>query len=388
MKTLKKVLLSKYFVIPVIGFLLGFLWVAFVHLGYFHQILESLQTLPWYAHILLGVLAIFIVILVHELGHLILLVIMGFKIKAIYVLMLVLVKNKKWQFKFFWRFTKMLGGVVIPIIDNITDDTSLMDAKKRLAKGVSAGPLASLIYCVILNILLITAILVNIPAMVAWMFVLTVVTIFMTVLVFAASFASMPGLYGDFILKDKLKNDDIFGIYYLSLEKTDNDAQNYYFWTKMVPILENNGFMESSETKGILLNYLQRLVFEKYIGCAAINKRLDQLNFIQGNKEEILVLNYHLMYYYVDTDQLSKAKIIFDKLKQAQYNVKPEVSLYWQKVTDHYFNLSDETIFLSDIKNYYPQSISWIFSPIDVDHDIPAPINNEKWYNKINNNEE
>src|SRR5690606_28362155 len=128
-------------IIAVIGTLVGFLngWLSFN--GFWEHFLLGLNASPWYLNLIYVFLAIFLVILVHELGHLFSFMRHNIKIKAFYVLSFVFVKiDGKWKFKFFPKFFTLMGGLVaadLPAIKHIDDEEKLVKILKRV---LLAGP--------------------------------------------------------------------------------------------------------------------------------------------------------------------------------------------------------------------------------------------------------
>src|SRR5690606_22259033 len=91
--------------------------------GFWDQFTLGVTSLPWYVVIILIFTAFFLVVLVHEIGHLFSFIRQGIHVKAFYVLCFVFVNiDGKWKFKLFPKFLALLGGMVAPILPAISNE--------------------------------------------------------------------------------------------------------------------------------------------------------------------------------------------------------------------------------------------------------------------------
>lgn len=370
---MSKIFRSTIFWVIVIGFFLGFFWAAFVHNQILREIVEATNILGWYFHILLALFAVFMVILVHELGHLFAAIHQKIKVKAIYVLFFALVKNKRWQFKIFLKFAKMVGGVVIPVIEGVYDDQAYEKRASQMSKVIKAGPVSSTIYAVVILVILIIGIILNIPLMIALLFWFTFVTVLFTLLVYAASNMSHEGLHGDFVARKEIKTDEAFCLSYMlsGSQFAYDEKQDAYLWQRLTNYLKTATLPGLQPTQTLIITYIAEIIAKSRQPEEQVNERILQIPVQVKQSEEALILNYQLAFFYGFLNEMPKAYPYLEKIKATTYKVPNSVLTYWQKYAKNYFGTVDNSEFLVDKKNYHPTSTQWLYSPLD--YEIPTP---------------
>ncbi|MFA5526449.1 MAG: site-2 protease family protein, partial [Acholeplasmataceae bacterium] len=105
------------------AFVLGFIFSFLVYNGYWYRLIDGLKTLRWYHFFMWLILTFLITLIIHELGHLFAFVFQGVKIRALYLYMLIVYKTKKgWRIKLKPKLWFLLGGFVVPDLDDIVSD--------------------------------------------------------------------------------------------------------------------------------------------------------------------------------------------------------------------------------------------------------------------------
>ena len=359
-----------------IGFILGFSFSALVYTNTFRRIGRAMSLYPWYVHVLFVPLGFFVAILIHELAHFISLKKQGISSKAIYVFIFVLIKQKRWTIKLFPRFGLMLGGLVMPIINDITDEQKLIDIKQKLAKSIIAGPRWSFIFGIITTIVLIASPMTNLDYLTGFIIVFGITVIIMTLLVYVASKAAMDGLYGDFVAYEQIqKNLEFLVMYILSGSDVSQTAEENekFLWPKIIQLLSTKSLTANLPMKTFFLHYLEQVIFNNQIGCTSVDNKIKRVNLLD-NDEQSLILNYYLAFWYYKNDHSDRAFEILNQIDDKKYKVKSKVAIYWQHLCDHVLGLKDNQEFLSNSKNYAPSSMQWIFKPLKLTIEVPSKI--------------
>src|SRR5690554_2543632 len=107
--------LIRILIIIVTGFLIGFINTLFIYDGVWGHFNKGLGSVFWWVHIIYFLVSLFLVILVHELGHLFSFLKHKVKVKALYALMFAFVKEeKRIKIRLVPKFLLLIGGIVIP----------------------------------------------------------------------------------------------------------------------------------------------------------------------------------------------------------------------------------------------------------------------------------
>ena len=369
----KKILTNNFLWVIIIGFFLGFFWVGLIHRGIFEIITDSITMVAWWMHILLVLAAFVLGITVHELGHLFSCIFNKIKVKAVYIVLFVFVKKKIWTIKILPKFLLLLGGAVLPIIDNVTNDDEFEKIRYKVSKVIGSGPITSLVYMILVVLLLLVSLSLSWYLLAGILFWFTIMTVLLTVIIFMASKVSYKGLYGDFVARSKILNDEIFAVDYLysSSILVENKTQEKFFWSKIVDILESHNFNQNIHTKNLTIVYLEGVLFEAKEESELIKNKMATKQYFYNKNEEDMILNYLLALYFINTDSV-KNQFIIEKITQTKYEVDDKVKVYWQKLYNHLTLVEDNTEFLESKKNYYPTSTEWLYSPINDKITIPT----------------
>lgn len=85
----------------------------------------------------------FIFVVIHEMAHALAFLIKGIRIRAIYLVFLVIYKDIKWHIRIFLPLLKMMGGLVFPEIHSIKDHQSYQKTIQSLRFSLIIAPITS-----------------------------------------------------------------------------------------------------------------------------------------------------------------------------------------------------------------------------------------------------
>ena len=141
---MKKMKLIYYLII---AFVWGYLFTAMVYNGMWSNFLIGLRALKWWIYPL-GFMASFILSLtIHELGHFFTFLFQGVKLRALYILIFVFYKSARgWRMTVRPKLWVLLGGLVVPDIDDITDDKRYDEIIRKFAIALIAAPIVTIVY--------------------------------------------------------------------------------------------------------------------------------------------------------------------------------------------------------------------------------------------------
>lgn len=369
---MKKKLLNLFAVI-ILAILFGYLNTLFTFEGIWSHFFKTLGTSSIYFHILYGFLALFLVILMHELGHAVTFIKYGIKIKAIYVLCFAFVNDNGWKIRFNFRFLLMLGGIVIPdlvIVDSQSKEDEVVNIFKKV---LLAGPNTSIIYGIVIFLMWFISLFTSLYGLSGFLFTLMLVTSIMTLLVVLSSKVSRPGIYGDYAAIKAFDNDSIFKLTYLlqltSLIKRDQNSLTY-LWKKVVETLENNGYYSHKMYPNLLQHYVYETTFEDAIGCTSINLKIDKLMNRLPLNSDGYALYFQMMYYYASNNDFSKVYQLINDEKFDRFEVDKQVQLYQLKLTNHLLGFKDESSWLLQEKNQITSTMDWVYKPLKLKFEI------------------
>lgn len=348
----------------IIGIFVGIL----SYYGYLSSLFKGLSVVKWYYILPILIITFFINILVHELGHLIILRKQGIGIRAIYVLCFTVVKiGKKWHFSIYLRFLKLLGGLVMPNMYLIKDEETYQKSITDFSKGIKAGPLFSLYLGICSIILFVIAWISGLSVFIGLSFYFMGFTILITFMIMAASKVSVSGLYGDFVAYKRLQENKRFALAYIlsSVDTSDHREESENFlWEKVIEALETRVELNSPEGQIFITHYIQKIVFENQIGSHKIN---ENLKYVHQNlvltKEEHYILGHELLYFYYQTNQTEIVARLKLRLEQVKKNPKSlKVYAYWEERTSYL--LGETTNDAYKKRSEDSQTIGFILKPL------------------------
>ncbi len=357
---------------PLIYILIMFIIGVLIGVLSYHQFLsvliEGLKLIKWYIVIIIFMMTLFISILVHEMGHLIVLLKEGIKIRALYVLCFTFVKHEKgWRFAIYPNLLKLVGGLVMPNLPLIEQEETYDKTIKSMSKAIQAGPLFSLGLAgfSIISFILFWAI--KNPIMSALSLYFMIFILLITFLIWAASKVSANGLYGDFVATDRLKKNSKFALMYILSggDTSDYQAENETFlWKKIINELEKSTEVHSIEGQTFISHYLDKIIFDQAIGSYAINEKLKYTyRNLNLQKIEHYTLAQQLLYFYYVYNENEAYIELQNKLDQIKKNPKEEKTyLFWEQRTKYLTNQSKADDYKQRPYDYH--KTGWILKPL------------------------
>lgn len=140
----------RWLLLLLFAFVIGFIFSLLVYNGYWYRFVDGLKTLSWYDFPLWLFLTFMITLTIHELGHLITMVIQGVKIRALYLYMVLIYRTPKgWRIKLKPKLWYLLGGFVVPDLGVIEDDDTYQNIVTKFAQSLRAGPIVTIIFLLV-----------------------------------------------------------------------------------------------------------------------------------------------------------------------------------------------------------------------------------------------
>ncbi len=369
MKRLTKTILISI----LIGVIIGFFNTFFVYEGFWQHFNKGLNSVFGWVHMLYVILALFFVILAHEMGHFISFKKHGIKPKALYVLGIAFVNDNGWKIRFVPKFLLFIGGIVIPQHISISNEKAEAQMVDNFKKVLLAGPKASIIYGVTIFILWLLFLMSNFYVVNGLMFTTMIVTSIMTVLAILSSRVSKLGMYGDFAAKNAFDQDPLFRLTYLiqltTLIEHDKESMDY-FWPKIVHTLETKNQINNQLYMSLLGQYLHEIIFEGRIACTSIDKKIQKYLLKAPKTEDALTIYLNAIYYYEALGQSDKVLSLLNKLDTTKIKIDYKVLMYYLRLTNHLLKLKDEIEFLDNPKHIHSSSMAWVYKPLNLKNEL------------------
>ncbi len=356
----------RFLIFLVICFVLGFVSMPLFHGGYMEHIFRGFTKVPLYLHFLLFIGLYFLSLTLHELTHLFSFVFSGYKNDVIIILFLIFYKNNnKWKIKIDFRLLALGGGLVMPNLGRIESENDFNKAKKATLISLLAAPLFTLISGILL-FLLTFIFFYKIPFLVPIAFYTLLLSLLFTLL----SSKSTDQIYGDFKAYQKVKSDSAFALLIISQYTDDLTA---YQRGKMELHIQNQNPIRTDMISAsfflILLYYalyetdeVDLLMVEK---VSYFLKRPSSFNRFLNLRSQIELPQ--TIIFYLDrlnykNEALKLMNSFLDFINNSKLNKK--VKTYITKQTRHILKLSNESVFINDIKNMNTGFLSIILKNI------------------------
>lgn len=356
------------------AFIFGYITTFLYYKGFWSDFIKGLTSVPGIIHFLYFLVSLFFVILVHELGHFSSFRKHKIKVKALYTLMFAFVKeDNKVKVRLVPKFLLLLGGIVIPdhlVIRNKEDEDEIIGIFKKV---LLSGPNTSLVYGVIVFIVWVFFLFFPFYILNGFLFTFMATTTIMTYLVFKSSKISTNGIYGDFVASEQIEKNDLFKytyLYQLVTQLNRDDESIDYLWPSIVNTLTNRSPYSNKLYKSLLLNYLDEVTFHNQIGSTGVSNKFESYIKRLGTQEDDFILHNYFIYYYYSLNDNLMATTLLNELNHKEYKINKRVKVFYQKLTNHLLGFKDESEFLSNDKNFHPQSLSWIYKPLKIENKI------------------
>jgi len=367
MKKLKRVGL-----VALCFFIFGFIVSFLIHNGLWSKLTKGFGVIPFYIYPLLVIFIFFIVILVHELGHLLSFVVSKVKIRALLVLGLVFKRTKKgFKFEFFTPLIKLLGGLVVPELPNVGDDDEYNTLVEKFSKALIAGPMISLYYFIFITVIFIFIWVYSNNSILIGIFALNfIVTFILTILIMLSSKVHTNILYGDFVAYDKMKNDELFQLnqitQYMSFKLEEDSETNEYLINKIKNYIKDNSIKYNMFTMNLYSQYISLILHSDvnhYDSKVDEKIRAYQIKRLINNDFGI-ELAYLISAYYYRFKKVDDAYMTFNRILEID-NKKTdskEVLLLNLRYA-HLLNIKDNTLELIKEENLYTDEL-YLLKPI------------------------
>lgn len=367
------------FIVIIAAAITGFMMSVLKHNGLWFKIISGFKSIPIYGYILLIPAFVFIVILIHELGHLISFVLNGIKIRALYVVVFVIKKdsNNKWKFEIHPKNIKLFGGLVVPNLSPINDDEKYEETKTKFSKALIAGPNTSIGYLIFSVI----------TFLVVWFFTDSyfwigilnlnlIITALMTILIIVSSKLNTDELYGDYVAHDKFLKDDTFVltqlIQYRGFSLIDSDLDDEYLYSKIENHFLNKYPGYSIFDIALVSNYLNMYNNNDEQKILDVVKRYN-ISYLASSKHG-LELAYEIAAFYYKIEEVEKAYELFKVISDTNNSyVEKSKSEFLNKQYEHLLNIKDN-------KDYLETNKEMIYTDIEL---LLPIINKEKMFEEV-----
>lgn len=361
--------LRKIGVLILIAFILGLFRVFLVYTPSGNNI-RSLLNIKWYYYILILIFTFYLTLTIHELGHLLSFVVNKVKIKALYLTIFVFVKiENKWKFKIYLPLWKLLGGLVVPNLDPITNDEEYNDTKKKFIKSLKTAPIVTYSYFgLAIIMIIIMSFFSKASFLMSFLYIHFIFVIPLSVIYILSFKLNTNNMYGDLVAIKKIKEDEIFTysqLYqYASFSSFENKKMNKYFYDKAIDILKGERNYYNFFTKNVLLIYLTKVIEENYETNDLIHRNILKTNFLSFKKDELTYTLIHaLIAYYYNNNEVVRAYEMFFTVKNTKISLDEKLINYMNNKTGHLINYENNDIFLNNDENIYIGDY-WIFKPL------------------------
>lgn len=371
--------IRKYLILIGFAAILGFTFSFLKHNGYWFKLTSGLKTIKWYLYPVIILFNFFIVILIHELGHLFSFVLNKIKIRALYVLVFVLMRkeNNKWKFKIYPKHIKLLGGIVVPNLGEIKTEEDFNRTRTAFSKALIAGPRTSVGY-LILSIIVFILIwfLTNLNLLTTLLFINAVITSLMTILIVLTSKVNTNEIYGDYVAYDKFLTDDRFAllqlIQYRSFSTIEDEETDKFLYDYLTNFYKSSTLSYHLFDLVLASNLLNFYLEDENIENISANRVVNYYNINRlASSKNGLELAYLISAYYYKNNNAEKAFQTF-KLIQVSNNkhIDENKQLFLFKQYEHMLNLNNNEKYFSENKTMMLEELFVLAPLVNVDEMI------------------
>lgn len=339
----------------------------------------------WVKGIVIFFVAQLISMYLHEIIHVIAYKLQGIDIRILYLFPVCIVKEES-HIKFYLAFNLEigLGGIVIPELPIINNDTEYNSFRNRMSLSLLCAPLFSALLGVIFLILVCSTIEYVNYIYCSYFFVFCSAMVFWSVYINAMSFLNIGSVIGDYSGAKKMKTDEVYSLlqiynYFLLQEndiKREMRYKNDYLINHILLDVKELPLGKNDRTMNFLL--VDSLLYELIMGQREINLNIlepEKINVVIENLQERLQFEayscffLHSIIYLCICNKIGEAKRLWErynerigKNKRATYRFKQvELFLYGKNRNDFYVNnsiaISSMDSLLSKVHNYYDDEL-------------------------------
>lgn len=362
---------KRWIIIPILIFLVGFVYTTLVYDGIWFKFVEGLKSLSIIGYFLWLIFAFYLTLTLHELGHFLAFYVQKVKLRAIYLTVFVFYKDeKRWHFSIKPKLWVLFGGLVVPDLKDIHDDASYESLRFKFARALVAAPIVTICVMVasIMTFLLIL-IFGNHPHLLGIISINTLYIVLLSSLYIYTFKLSNPMFYGDFVAYKKMKSDPVFQLaqisQYTMFSLSDSEETYRYLWEKSKTIIQQEPVSTSLFYVMVLNNYLDGIINHGYAHDLFLDPKLASVSIpALCRTEQGLSLAYDLCFYDYIRGNPEGAYRKFELIqKRANQKLDQKMILYMRNKAAHCLHLEDHEAFLSDRENLYIGN-AWIFDAL------------------------
>lgn len=353
------------------SFFIGVFFTLLVYVGIWKQLVLGLSTVHWWMWPIYLVIAFYVTLTLHELGHFIAFAVQKVKLRAIYLTMFVFYKTHKgWRFKIMPKLWVLFGGLVVPDLDLIEDEETYKSISNKFAISLIAAPIVTISFMIITNILFISSLIwSNQYGWIGFISVFNMFTTMLSILYIYTFKLHTQSIFGDFVAYKKIKEDPLFRYIQLSQYvgfRLDQDHTfSEFLWNKSKTLLLENKMKTDIFHSTLLMNYIEGVIYESQPMDEKIDLMIQKLpitNYLRS--EHGLMMAYDIVIYLYFNHHVEKAYQLLDKIEKRQNNkINEKQRVYLNKKVKHVTHIAYNDAFLSNKENF-PTEQSWIFEPI------------------------
>lgn len=381
------------------AFVLGFIFSFLVYNGYWYRLIDGLKTLRWYHFFMWLILTFLITLIIHELGHLFAFVFQGVKIRALYLYMLIVYKTKKgWRLKLKPKLWFLLGGFVVPDLDDIVSDEDYESLVAKFSRSLIAAPIVTIILLILTILLFLLSIVIGFgSSFIGQLTLFTFYTILLSSLYIKSFKLSNQSFYGDFVAHQKMKSDPVFQIVQISQYtmfslNPSKETENYLF-QKVKSVILNEKLKSTLFHQVILINYIEDVCFQGFEDDPLIREKI--MNYPLGSlyhSEQGITLLYDIAIYYYHLGWVEKSYQLINKIKtKSSQKIDQKMREYLEKKHLHILHIAYDDAYLSNKEHYVFRMSSLFEDLIDFDEMMKSmhqPLPFRVWESPVNLDDE
>lgn len=363
---MKKAIKALIFIL--VSFMVGVGFTALTYHGLWLKITTGLQATTFLGFLLVLVLMFYLTLTIHELAHLIAFRLQGVGIRALYLTIFVFHRTQKgWRFSVKPKLWVLFGGLVVPDLQPIEHEEAYQGVIKRFANALMAAPLATLVFAFLSLVVFIIVLATSTQAfLIGYLFVATLVILFLSALYTWTFFLSNEMFYGDIVAYRKIKQDPVFQLIqinqYTMFSHHDHATTDDFLWQKTIELIGQTPLNHSLFHTMLVNAYLEGIIYQGRAIDEAADARINRLAIHPYlYKEQGLQTAYELVCYHYVKKEACKAILLYQDIERRASRRLPEkLKTYLSKKTAHLIHLADHSVFLADHDNTYIGQY-WIF---------------------------
>jgi len=379
---------SKWFwlIYLVFAFIVGFVFSYLVYLGYWYRFVDGIKSLSWYDYPLWFFLTFYITLIIHELSHLLAFVFQGVSIRALYLHMLIIYRSKtKWKIKFNMKHWFLLGGFVVPNLNEIDDDVSYQKTVKQFSTSLIVAPIVTISFMGLMILTWVLSILFD--AQTSWVGFITLFSAYTTIfsLFYIRSFKlSNNSFYGDFVAYRKMKEDTLFQLVqllqYIQFSLKTSALTRSYLFEQSKSFLKEHDVKTTLFYQILVMNYIEMVCYHEKEDDVIIQEKINRMHKNQlFRSDHGLTLLYDIALYQYHLGFVEKSYQLMEDIKtKASPKIDERLRTYLHKQFEHLLNIENHEEFLAKEENHV-LSIASLFDVLMEDEEPRKPLPFKIW---------